>query len=84
MHFETRFLGIAINPALMFNFPMQDVVADTYTFHSTGPNRYAGTEEAESNADVVRYIVVKHDIIFIKVCFDSITPKLQKIDLTAF
>lgn len=60
LHFETRFLGIAINPALMFNFPMQDVVADTYTFHSTGPNRYAGTEEAESNADVVRYIVVKH------------------------
>ena len=32
LHFETRFLGIAIDPALMFNFEKQDVVADTYTF----------------------------------------------------
>lgn len=59
LHFETRFLGIAINPALMFDFPMQDVVADTYTFHSTGPNKYAGTEESKDNSDVVHYIVVK-------------------------
>ena len=66
LHFETRFLGIAINPALMFNFPMQDVVADTYTFHSTGANKYAGTEES-SNADVVRYIVVKHGETLAKV-----------------
>lgn len=34
LHFETRFLGIAINPALMFDFESQDVVADTYTFRS--------------------------------------------------
>lgn len=32
LHFETRLLGIAINPAYMFDFPKQDVVADTYTF----------------------------------------------------
>ncbi|MEG1685227.1 MAG: M23 family metallopeptidase, partial [Bacteroides sp.] len=32
LHFETRVLGIAINPAFMFDFPNQDVVADTYTF----------------------------------------------------
>ena len=32
LHFETRFLGIAIDPALMFNFEKQDIVADTYTF----------------------------------------------------
>jgi len=33
LHFETRFLGIAINPALMFDFEKQDIVADTYTFY---------------------------------------------------
>jgi murein DD-endopeptidase MepM/ murein hydrolase activator NlpD len=32
LHFETRFLGIAINPALMFNFSQQDIVADSYVF----------------------------------------------------
>lgn len=32
LHFETRFLGIAIDPALMFDFEKQDIVADTYTF----------------------------------------------------
>lgn len=32
LHFETRFLGIAIDPALMFDFPNQDVVADKYVF----------------------------------------------------
>lgn len=31
LHFETRFLGVAINPALMFDFEKQDVVADSYT-----------------------------------------------------
>jgi murein DD-endopeptidase MepM/ murein hydrolase activator NlpD len=59
LHFETRFLGIAINPALMFNFPMQDVVADTYTFHSSGPNKFEGTDESKTESDVIRYIVVK-------------------------
>lgn len=33
LHFETRFLGIPLNPALMFDFEKQDIVADTYTFH---------------------------------------------------
>ncbi len=32
LHFETRFLGIPINPALMFDFEKQDIVADNYTF----------------------------------------------------
>jgi len=31
LHFETRFLGVAINPALMFDFEKQDVTADKYT-----------------------------------------------------
>lgn len=43
LHFETRFLGIPMNPAHMFNFEKQDIVADSYTFHkhksSTGSSR---------------------------------------------
>ena len=31
LHFETRFLGVAINPALMFDFEKQGVTADKYT-----------------------------------------------------
>ena len=31
LHFETRFLGVAINPAFMFDFEKQDIVADNYT-----------------------------------------------------
>ncbi len=33
LHFETRFLGIPIDPSLLFDFEKQDIVADSYTFH---------------------------------------------------
>lgn len=33
LHFETRLCGVALNPALMFDFRNQDVVADEYVFH---------------------------------------------------
>lgn len=33
LHFETRFLGIPIDPAQMFDFTRQDIIADSYTFH---------------------------------------------------
>ncbi len=33
LHFETRLCGVALNPALMFDFRNQDVVADYYMFH---------------------------------------------------
>lgn len=36
LHFETRVLGEAINPALMFDIPAQDIVSDTYTYRSRG------------------------------------------------
>ncbi len=39
LHFETRFMGEAINPALLFDFEKQDIVADTYLFQK-GRNRY--------------------------------------------
>ena len=36
---KTRFLGQAINPALLFDFEKQDIVADSYLFRK-GNNRY--------------------------------------------
>lgn len=64
LHFETRFLGIAINPALMFDFPRQDVVADTYTFRKTrGQESVVGSHDktmASSGEDAaIRYHKVK-------------------------
>ena len=32
LHFETRLCGVALNPALMFDFHNQDVTGDFYTF----------------------------------------------------
>jgi len=36
LHFETRLCGVALNPALMFDFPNQDVTCDVYTFRKNG------------------------------------------------
>jgi len=33
LHFETRLCGVALNPALMFDFRNQDVTGDFYTYH---------------------------------------------------
>lgn len=38
LHFETRLCGVALNPALMFDFNNQDVTGDFYNFRR---NRYA-------------------------------------------
>lgn len=63
LHFETRFLGIAINPALMFDFARQDIVADTYTFQNkkalgdrSGSHDSAGDDEGGTT---IRYHKVK-------------------------
>ena len=42
LHFETRFLGQAINPALLFDFEKQDIVTESYLFKK-GNNRYRRT-----------------------------------------
>jgi len=59
LHFETRFLGIAINPAFMFDFPNQDIVADTYTFNRNSRyERKGATAVAASNVaddNVIKY-----------------------------
>lgn len=62
LHFETRFLGIAINPAYMFDFAKQDVVADSYTFRKIrGFERTtAGSHDAQVASDgAIRYHKVK-------------------------
>jgi murein DD-endopeptidase MepM/ murein hydrolase activator NlpD len=60
LHFETRLLGIPIDPALLFNFPKQDIVADTYTFRKDKINaRTTGTYMAVGKDGVIRYHKVK-------------------------
>lgn len=39
LHFETRLCGVALNPALMFDFHNQDVVGDTYMFRKATYNQ---------------------------------------------
>lgn len=63
LHFETRFLGQAINPALLFDFEKQDIVADTYLFQK-GKNRYRRANSSSviaSNGDIQYYKVRKGD-----------------------
>jgi len=55
LHFETRLCGVALNPALMFDFRNQDVTGDTYMFRSSTydheselANRQMGVEEDEN------------------------------------
>ncbi len=45
LHFETRLLGVAINPELLFDFPNQDVTADYFVFH----NPEKGTKGSVAN-----------------------------------
>ena len=44
LHFETRLCGVALNPALMFDFKNQDVVGDEWTFRRATYN----SESAEA------------------------------------
>lgn len=39
LHFETRLCGVALNPALMFDFKNQDVTGDTYFFRRDTYNK---------------------------------------------
>jgi len=62
LHFETRFLGQAINPALLFDFEKQDIVTDSYLFKK-GNNRYrrSNTSTVATNGDIQYYKVRKGD-----------------------
>lgn len=52
LHFETRFLGIAINPAFMFDFERQDIVADSYTFRKATNYKEVRNSLASENRGV--------------------------------
>ena len=39
LHFETRLCGVALNPALFFDFRAQDVTCDTYVFRKSTIDR---------------------------------------------
>ncbi|MCD7900039.1 MAG: peptidoglycan DD-metalloendopeptidase family protein [Bacteroides sp.] len=59
LHFETRFLGIAINPALMFDFESQDIVADNYTFNRRKTGRTSSGTMVANSGNVIKYHKVK-------------------------
>lgn len=61
LHFETRLCGVALNPALMFDFHNQDVIGDYYMFQrstyqreSAVANRLrgAGAKGGKNNAEM--------------------------------
>jgi murein DD-endopeptidase MepM/ murein hydrolase activator NlpD len=47
LHFETRLCGVALDPALMFDFKAQDVTADYYMFRKKASS--AGSSVAQRN-----------------------------------
>lgn len=46
LHFETRFLGVFIDPELMFDFTAHDILGDFYMFSSVGRGRLLTLEES--------------------------------------
>lgn len=64
LHFETRFLGQAINPELLFDFPNQDVTCDSWVYRQRGGNsRVAGSSSSaasdNSASGAIRYYKVR-------------------------
>lgn len=51
LHFETRFLGEAINPAELFDFANQDVTGDFYVFRKSGKGPQTLAHHSEEPAD---------------------------------
>lgn len=62
LHFETRFLGIPMDPALMFDFEKQDVVADSYTFRKT-KGASGGTARQMASGEGLFYKVKRGDTL---------------------
>ena len=51
LHFETRFLGLIIDPAILFDFPNQDVTADHYVVRRQGKNTLVGHHNPKAATD---------------------------------
>lgn len=59
LHFETRLCGVALNPALMFDFRNQDVTGDAYMFRRSSyeneselANRQRGVEAGQNDDEL--------------------------------
>lgn len=64
LHFETRVMGEAINPAFLFDFANQDVTGDTYMFRKQKSDTYftgPGTKNSVASAGKRYYKVRKGD-----------------------
>lgn len=51
LHFETRICGATIDPALLFDFPNQDVKCDYYVFHKNGKGQASSKTMASKQQD---------------------------------
>ncbi len=67
LHFEIRFLGQAINPALLFDFPNQDVVADSWLYRKRGASRSLASQTSSAvssgNGEINYYKVRSGDTL---------------------
>jgi murein DD-endopeptidase MepM/ murein hydrolase activator NlpD len=64
LHFETRFLGQAINPELLFDFPNQDVTCDSWVYRQRGGNSRVASSSSSAASDnsasgAIRYYKVR-------------------------
>lgn len=59
LHFETRFMGVPINPAAIFDFANQTVHTDTYTFDKA-TYKQARNFDPEANAQYAKEYRIKH------------------------
>ena len=69
LHFETRLIGLELNPELLFDFPNQDVTGDSYTYYSPQAKRKAAQlarakgEKVPEDFDVRYYKVRQGDTL---------------------
>lgn len=56
LHFETRYMGYAINPAAIFDFANQTVHTDQYTFTKTGYQQARNFDPAANSAHAKQFL----------------------------
>lgn len=64
LHFETRILGQAINPALMFDFPHQTAVTDYYVYSKNTREVYYKVR----SGDTLSRIAIKNETTVANIC----------------
>lgn len=84
LHFETRFLGKPLNPAKMFDFEKQDIVADTYTYRKRDDSSASSPKYARArgmiykvrSGDTLSRIASRQGVSVSKLCrLNGITTK---------